>query len=254
MKRRIALILTAFLLATLPCLSQQDAPPAPEELPHARSAIGITVGGTYSMHSGGLQFPREAPPHILYDEASGLGPSFGVRAQFPLMPTLALSPRLFAECRGGSFTSEPFVMEIIGKDLRPQDLRLEDELDAVLRLGGLDLLLTWAPMDNGLYFAAGPSIALRLYEEFRVTGRILSPDGVTFLDGSTEKEFYDDDPGITRSLHLGLRAGAGYQLALNQDLALGLETLYLYPLQSVTENDDWTLQGLQATLTLLFLL
>jgi hypothetical protein len=254
MKRHIAGILAVFLLASLSCMSQQDAPPERLVPTPARTALGLALGGTFSMHGGGLQFPRESPPVILYDEASGLGPSFGIRAQLPLTATLSFSPRLFAECRGGSFTSEPFVMEIIGKDMRPQDMRLEDELEVVLRLGGLDLLLTWAPLDNGLYFAAGPSMALRLYEEFRVTGRILSPAGVTFLDGTTEKEMYDDDPGLTRSLHIGLRAGAGYQLALNQDLALGLETLYLYPLQSVTEDDDWSLQGLQATLTLLFLL
>ncbi|MDT8324094.1 MAG: outer membrane beta-barrel protein [Bacteroidota bacterium] len=217
-----------------------------------RWSIGVSIGGTYMLHGGGLLFPREVPPLIRYDDASGFGPAFGVRVTVPLTSSLALSPRLFAECRRGTFTSDRFMMEIIGRDLRPEDMTLEDELDVTLRVGGLDLLLAWHPADGGFYLAAGPSIGLRLYEEFRVTESIVSPQGVTFLDGSTEREMYDDDPGLTRSVHVGLRGGAGYLLPLNEDLALGCELLYLYPLQTVTENDDWTIQGLQGTVTLQF--
>lgn len=246
MNTRIITVI-ALLLCTAPLLrAQEDASSA------ARWSIGVSVGGTYMTHGGGLVFPREAPPLIRYDDASGFGPAFGVRITVPLTPSLALSPRLFAECRRGTFTSEPFMMEIIGRDMRPEDMMLEDELDVILRVGGLDLLLAWHPAGGGFYLAAGPSIGLRLYEEFTVTESILSPQGVTFLDGSTAREMYDGDPGLSRALQLGIRGGAGYAFPLNEDLALGCELLYLYPLQTVTEDDDWTIQGLQGTVTMQF--
>ncbi len=250
MRKHIFMIPALLLLASTLLRAQDgDGSAAVPALPWS---IGISVGGTYMMHSGGLVFPREAPPLISYDDASGFGPAFGVRLSIPLSESLALSPRLFAECRRGTFTSEPFMMEIIGRDMRPEDMMLEDELDVILRVGGLDLLLAWHPAGGGFYLAAGPSIGLRLYEEFRVTESILSPQGVTFLDGSTAREMYDDDPGLSRSVHLGVRGGAGYVIPLNEDLALGAEVLYLYSLQTVTEDDDWTLQGLQGTVTLQF--
>lgn len=250
MSNRIIMI-PALLLLLSPFLRAQDSDEG-TAAPTLPWSIGVSVGGTFMMHSGGLVFPREAPPLISYDDASGFGPAFGVRISIPLSNSLALSPRLFAECRRGTFTSDPFMMEIIGRDMRPEDMMLEDELDVILRVGGLDLLLAWHPSGGGFYVAAGPSIGLRLYEEFRVTESILSPQGVTFLDGSASREMYDDDPGLSRSVHLGIRGGAGYLLSLNEDLALGGELLYLYPLQTVTEDDDWTLQGLQGTVTLQF--
>ena len=245
------LLLLTLTSVSLHAQSGEDSAPAGAT---GRYAIGVTAGGTYMLHGGGFSFPREAPPRIAYDEASGYGPAFGVRVDIPLGQGFQLSPRLFAECRRGDFTSDPFVMEIIGRDLRPQDMLLEDELDMTLRVGGLDLLVTWYPAGSGFYLAAGPSIGMRLYEEFRITESIRSPAGVSFLDGSTSREMYDDDPGITRSLHLGLRAGPGYRLAIGSDLALALEVLYLYPLQSVAEDSDWTVQGLQGGVSLLFIL
>jgi hypothetical protein len=217
--------------------------------------IGIFAGGLYSMHSGGFHFPESTlPPVTAYDEGNAFGPSFGVRFDIPLARGLWLSPRLFAECRRGDFTSNPFTTEIIGQDLQPQTMTLEDDLEVILRTAGVDLMVQWSPVAGGFYVLGGPSIGLKLYEEFRVTERIVSPARVTFIDGSREKEVYDDDPEFTRDLTLGLRAGAGYTIALNRDMALGVEAQYLILLQPVRDDSDWSLSGLQATLALLFAL
>ncbi|MCB2204519.1 PorT family protein [bacterium] len=220
----------------------------------SRLAIGIFLGGNYTMHSGGLAFPAEAPPLIRYDEGSALGLAFGIRFDAALTGNFVLSGRLFAEQRGGEFTSDPFIMEIIGRDLRPEDMQLEDELETTLLIGGMDLLLQWHPAGGGFALMAGPSLGLRLTEEFSVIENIRSPAGATFLDGSTSKEMYSDDPGLTRSMQLGVRAGAGYMLPLGSGLALGAEVLYFYPLQTVTASYDWSLQDVQGNLALLFTL
>ena len=249
-------ILLALLIGAPGVLRAQtsDASPAADTPAKQRSsfAFGVYFGALASTHGGGFTFPGEQPPVITYDEGSGVGPAFGIRADIRLLSSLSLSPRLFAECRRGTFISDPFVMEIVGQNMQPQDMRLEDELDVTVRLAGLDLLVQWHPLPFDLYLAAGPSIGLKLYEEFTVTERILEPDGVTFLDGSRSREIHSGDPDRTRALHAGVRAGAGYMLRLGNDLAAGTEVLYLVPLQTVTEEDDWSMQALQATLSLLF--
>jgi len=227
---------------------QEQPPPLPVR-------IGVFVGGLYSMHSGGFHFPESTEaPITAYDEGTAFGPSFGIRFDLPLLRNLHLSPRLFAECRRGDFTSDPFTMEIIGQDLQPQSMTLEDDLEVTMRMAGIDLMLQWSPFGTGPYLLAGPTVGMKLYEEFRVTERIVEPALVTFLDGSRSKEMYDDDPEFTRDLTLGLRAGVGYTLALNRDMALGVEAQYLMLLQPVREDGDWSMAGLQATVALLFAL
>lgn len=249
-------ILLALLICAPGILQAQESDPSATPEPRARPAssfaFGVYVGALASTHSGGFVFPAEQPPVISYDDGSGVGPAFGIRADIRLMASLSLSPRLFAACRRGMFTSDPFVMEIVGQDMQPQDMRLEDELDVIIRVAGLDLIVQWHPLPFDLYLAAGPSIGLKLYEEFTVTESILEPGGVTFLDGSRSREVYSGDPDRTRALHMGVHAGAGYVLSLGSDLAAGAEVLYLVPLQTVTEEDDWSIQGLQATLSFLF--
>lgn len=243
-------LLFAFTITPAGLLAQDDAaaPPMPMR-------IGVFAGGLYSMHSGGFDFPESTdPPVTAYDEGNAFGPSFGVRFDIPLTTGLRLSPRLFAECRRGDFTSDPFMMDIIGQDLQPQPMTLEDDLEVILRTAGIDLMLQWSPLSRGPYLLAGPTIGMKLYEEFRVTERIVDPALVTFIDGSRAKEVYDDDPAFTRDLTVGLRAGIGYTLALNRDMALGVEAQYLMLLQTVREDSDWSLAGLQATLALLFAL
>lgn len=251
---------TVMLLALIICATgilhaQGSEPPSKREAFAERApsiAFGVYFGAFASSHGGGFAFPAEQPPAISYDEGSGLGPVFGIRADIRLASSLSLSPRLFAECRRGTFTSDPFVMEIVGRNMQPQDMRLEDELDVILRVAGLDLLLQWHPLPFDLYLAAGPSVGFKLYEEFTVTESIREPSGVAFLDGSRSREVFNGDPDKTRALHTGVRAGAGYVLSLGSDLAAGAEVLYLIPLQTVTEEDDWSMQGLQATLSFLF--
>ena len=62
----------------------------------------------------------------------------------------------------------------------------------------------------------------------------------------------DGDSEVARGLHAGVRAGAGYTLRLNRDLALGFELSWLVPLQTVGEDNEWKTTGARGLVTLLF--
>jgi hypothetical protein len=251
-------LLIALILLATNVLSAQESGSESRDASRASErasrgwTFGVYLGVMASTHSGGFTFPDDQPPTIAYDDGSGLGPALGIRVDIPFTSSLSLSSRMFAECRRGTFTSAPFQQMIIGQHLEPQPMSLEDELDVILRIAGIDFLLQWQPFSANLYLTAGPSLGFKLYEEFTVTERILDPAAVTFLDGSREREMYQGDPDMSRGMHAGVRLGLGYVLPIGSDLATGAELLYVVPLQTVTEADDWSLTGLLATVSFLF--
>lgn len=255
MNRQSAFLLFCFLIfgAATP-LSAQDAStdiaaPTPARAPWY---LGISAGVFYSMHSGGFAFPSDCAECGRYDEASGIGTALDLRLSIPLLDWLRFEPRIFGECHRGEFTSEPIETEIIGRDLKPQIMTLEDDLDYTLRTIGLDLMAVFAIGRSGLSVLAGPALGFRVTETATVTERIVSPDGATFIDGGTEHVVLDGDSEIARGLHAGVRAGAGYTLRLNRDLALGFELSWLVPLQTVGEDNEWKTTGARGLVTLLF--
>jgi hypothetical protein len=255
MIRHSSLLLLCYLIfgATTP-LSAQDASSAAAAAPasHAPWYLGISAGVFYSMHSGGFAFPSDCAECGRYNEATGIGTAMDLRLSIPLLDWLRFEPRIFGECHRGEFTSDPIETEIIGRDLKPQTLTLEDDLDYTLRTIGLDLIAVFAIGRSGFSVLAGPALGFRVTESAKVTERIVSPDGATFVDGSTDHVMLDGDSEIARGLHAGIRAGAGYTLKLNRDLALGFELSWLLPLQTVGEDNEWKTAGARGLVTLLF--
>ncbi len=228
----------------------QDTPPAAR----APWYFGISAGVFYGVHSGGFSFPGDCDACGVYDEASGIGSALDLRLSIPVTPWLRIEPRLFGECHVGDFTSDPIQTEIIGKDMKPQTLLLEDDFSYTLRLIGLDLMASVQIGKTGLAVLAGPAIGFRVTESASVNERILSPDGALFTDGTREHVVFDEDVSRARSMHAGIRAGVGYTLPLGSDLALGIEATWLLPLQTVGEDDDWKTAGARGLVSLLFVL
>ncbi|MBE0645445.1 MAG: hypothetical protein IH600_15285 [Bacteroidetes bacterium] len=255
---RILLLLAVLFTVVITALSPlqtavaQDA--APTSVSPARTPwyLGISAGVFYSMHSGGFSFPGDCEGCGVYGDASGLGSALDLRLSIPIARWLRIEPRIFGECHRGDFTSDPIASEIIGKDMKPQAIVLEDELSYTLRLIGIDLMASVQIGRTGLAVLAGPALGFHVSETATVNERIASPDGALFIDGSRDHTVYDDDVAMARSMHAGLRAGIGYTLPLNQDLALGFEATWLLPLQTVGEDHEWKTAGVRGLLSVLF--
>jgi hypothetical protein len=230
----------------------QDAAPPSVAAARAPWYLGISAGVFYSMHSGGFSFPGDCESCGVYGDASGIGSALDLRLSIPVASWLRLEPRIFGECHRGDFTSDPIPSEIIGKDMKPQAILLEDELSYTLRLIGIDLMASVQIGRTGLAVLAGPAVGFHVSETASVNERIVSPDGVVFTDGSRDHAVYDDDVAKARSMHAGLRAGVGYRLPISRDLALGFEATWLLPLQTVGDDDDWKTAGARGLLSLLF--
>jgi hypothetical protein len=255
--RTISSLLAPLLLAAALPLFAQDAPTderSSARTPRAPWFLGISAGVISSMHSGGFSFPEECAECGRYGDGAGVGPAFDLRLSIPLAAWLRLEPRMFGECRRGSFTSDPIQTVIIGRDLKPQDLLLEDELDHALRLIGFDVMAAVQIGQSGIAVLAGPSFGFRVTETTVITERILSPGGAVFVDGSREHTTHDGDTEKARGMHAGIRAGLAYRLPLGRDLALGVEATWLLPLQTVSEGDDWTSSGIRGLVTMLFVI
>lgn len=252
------LIIAAALLSTCPtALQAQDTPPPPAYALAAEPAptfLGISAGALYNMHSGGFGYPNDCADCAVYGDASGIGLAADLRLSLPLTKWFRLEPRLFFEDRGGTFTSEPMNAEIIGQDLKPQTMILEDEFDFSIQFFGLDLLAAMQVGQSGLSVLLGPSAAFRLSESTTVTERIVSPTGAVFLDGSNEAVRVDGATEIARSLQAGIRAGFSYTQPVSRSIAIGIEATYLFPLQTLSENDEWKTSGARGLLSLLYTL
>ncbi len=247
--------ITMLLIAASVPVSAQETPvgdTAPSVPQRPPWYLGISAGVSYSMHSGGFAFPEKCADCGYYDDASGVGPALDLRISIPLTPWLRIEPRIFGECHRGEFTSDPIETEIIGQDLEPQALRLEDELRYSLRLIGIDLLAAVPIGGSGIAVLAGPAVGFNVSETATVTERIVSPAGVTFNDGSTSHDVYDGDAAKARGMHAGFRAGFSYTLPIGPDLALGCEATWLLPFSTVGADDEWKTSGLRGLLSILF--
>jgi hypothetical protein len=237
----------------VPALAQ-ETPGGDASSPPPRSLwyIGISAGAFFGLHSGGFSFPAACADCGRYEDGAGIGPAFDLRVSIPLTTWLRIEPRIFGECRSGDFTSDPIATEIIGKDLKPQALLLEDELRYNLRLIGIDLLAAVPIGRSGIAVLAGPAVGFNISETATVTERIVSPAGVTFTDGSTSHDVYDGDATNARGTHAGVRAGISYTQPIGRDLALGCEATWLLPFGTVGEDDEWKTSGIRGLLSFLF--
>ena len=257
MKRRtiiFTVLLLVLLAAAAPVGAQVSDSAAPDDAPAARPPwyAGISAGMFYSMHAGGFAWPHACAECGVYDGGSGIGTALDLRVSIPVTRRLRVEPRLYGECHRARFTSDPIHVDIIGHDMQPQDVVLEDELTYTLRLIGIEAMAAVAVGPRGFSLLAGPAIGFRVTESATVTERIVSPDGVLFLDGSREHTVADGDADKARALHAGIRAGAAYMLPLGRDLQLGLEATWLLPLRTVADGAEWRTSGVRVLASLLF--
>ncbi len=256
MKARILFLLAVLSPAIQPSLRAED-PGGPADrilFPGAvrMSFIGPFGGIDFAMHRGNFSTMDNGILCCSFENGDGLGPAAGFKAFLPLVSSLEFSPRILYENPRGEFTALLQRYPIRGFNNKIEYADLESKLETDLHMVTLDLLAGWMFDPLRVYVAAGPSLCMLVANHFLKRETILSPPGVSYIDGGNSRVLYDDAFPMTNEFHFSLRGGVGARIALGGSLHLNPEVLYAYPLTKVSKEGDWKVSTVQATLGVLF--
>jgi hypothetical protein len=256
MKARILLLLAGLCLANQQAL-RGEGPEGPADrilFPAAvrMNFIGPFGGIVFAMHRGTFSAMENGILCCSFEKGDGLGPAAGVRAFLSLVSSLEFSPRILYENPRGEFTALLQRYPIRGSNNTIEFVDLENKLETDLHMITLDLLVDWMYDPLCIYVAAGPSLSMLIANHFLKSETIVSPPGVSYLDGGSSRVLLDDGFSMTNNFHLSLRGGVGARIALGGSLHINPEVLYSYPLTKVSKEGDWKVSTVQATLGILF--
>lgn len=213
---------------------------------------GPYSGVTYSLHSGRFVTTERNIVCCEFNEGKGIGPAAGVRMSLSIDEAFFIEPSIAFEARGGSFESTPEQLPIFGRNNEVETMTFQSTLDVSLSTINISALAGYRLGTSGVYVAAGPSASFVLSQHYLKSERIVGPNGVRYLDGSTEKTLYDGAMALVRSTLFAARAGVGARLSIADGIALNPEVLYSYPLGAASLSDEWSLAGVHATMAVLF--
>jgi len=216
--------------------------------------IAIVLGAARHMHEGSFGTPEFDEERGEFGKGAGIGPLVGTRVDIPLARSVVFSPRVLGECLTGEFTSSKLSLPIVGHNMEPDVMTVEQRLDANIKVLTVDLPLAWVFGGSGLYVVVGPSLSLAVSEYYELNESIVQPSGVSYLDGTTETKLFTGDLDLTRKMQIGLRGGFGYNFPVSTDIKIGLELLFHFALSNMHESGEWNRSAVLLSTALLFTL
>lgn len=215
--------------------------------------IGPYAGPDYTVHRGNFTMVEDGIVCCTFDRGTGLGFTAGLKSFLPFGGENFLSPRLAFTLHNGAFQnlSEPFPLFGVGDTI--EDVRFRDELTTPLPSVAFDLMYCYRlGLDStlGLYAIAGPGIEYIAEASFTKTEGIAVLDGVTYLDGTDERQVEIDYAEESARVVLTARAGISLLYKLSETLYLNPEVTASLPITVV--NDNWRMFEIQGTFGLIF--
>lgn len=250
-KSLIGLLVVATLLFGTGNLAAQ-----PQDESDSEESLGIRVGlgawGAMNLHQGDFTSYDGVLECGTFDEATTLGWSVGYLVEFPLSERLAINPRLRYWKGDGDFTTpNPVATRIAVDDETVVPLQTEHSLETALDYVQLDLLLK-VGVAGPLYVAVGPSVGYAARASYEQEERILSPQGITFLNGADARNIiagnFDEQGTLNTSRELRLAAVGllGVELDLSDRLTLSPEVGLDWALTDVLSSFPWKVHALRA--------
>lgn len=247
MNRRVTIVLLA-LLSTLSTSAQEQRPDERERAVR----VGLGAWGTMNLHRGDFTSYDGVLECGTFDETTTLGWSVGYLFEFPLSSAFSLSPRIHYWKADGDFTTPNGVPTRIAiDDETVVPLETEHTLETALDYVSLDFLAK-LKIAGPVYLALGPSIGYAARASYEQEERIISPQGVTFLNGSDARNIiagnFDEQGTLNTSRNLRLAAvGAlGADLDLSDRMILSPEAGINWGLTDVLSSFPWKAHGLRA--------
>ena len=246
MKRTLFLLL--LLVSTVaPALAQDEATPSED----GSVALGLIGWGTMNLHRGDFTSYDGILECGTFDEAQTVGWGAGYLVDLPFSQTLALSGRLYYWKGDGNFTTPnptPTRIAVDEQTVVPLETnhRLETDLDYIM----VDLLAKWK-IASPLYLAAGPSIGYGTRAAYEQEEEIVSPQGVTFINGASTRNIiagnFDEQGTLNtrRLLRLAATGIIGADIPLTDRLTLTPEAGISWGFTSVLSSFDWKVHAIR---------
>lgn len=214
--------------------------------------IGPYFGPDYTVHRGNFTMVEDGITCCTFERGTGLGYTAGVKSFLPFGGDNYLSPRIAYTRHNGAFQSysEPF--PLLGLEDTIEDVRFRDELTTPLPTLAADLLYCYrVGLDStvGLYLVGGPGLEYIAGASFTKKETIADLDGVTYLNGDSEREVEIDYGEESAKLVFAARLGVSMLYKLSERFYLNPEVTGSLPVTVV--NDNWRMFEIQGTLGLI---
>ena len=257
------LVLAAIILitATIPVVAQtpdsSSLSPSlsltriiPPELWRAGIYLGVSRNLHRADHIGGLpEVPSCCP-----DYTSGGGVGFGVSglAELPLSDAWRVGWRLSFASLSGELRTQEF--EEVNADRDLVLATFEHTIDAGISAVGMESYVGYELFGN-LKIFGGIRGDLLISQNFRQQEQLVSPEGITYENGSRIRMAYEGDIANASSLHLGLVGTLRYEVPISPmaDWVMAPEIGGWYGLTSLVEDLPWQVHGLRLGVSLQYI-
>lgn len=223
-------------------------------------SAGIMLGGAFNLHSGTLITNEGLLYCGTFNGTTSLRWIAGNYANLPLNETWSISPRIYYHKASGSFEADNIVQPLIAlSDGTTTTLNTKHSLDVSLDYITLDAIGQNFITDK-MYLGLGVSIGIPTRNAFEQYESIISPKGVTFLDGSNTRRiaagYFTDKQGniASNTIRIGAVANLGTLIPLSPSFILNPEVSFQYSFLNVISDVDWKVHALRGSIGLMYVL
>ncbi len=210
------------------------------------TAYGFFGGMNYNIYNASFsEIPGFSKPPATFSASNEIGIHFGAFFQIPITEKVFLLPRIsYFQSPSQLEAFEPTTFIVFGV---PTPGVFKHTISAQLATVSFEALFGYRLFSTFDLFA-GSSIGYYLGNNFNQTEEVFTPDSVRFLPGViTRNPRSGEIPNVTlQSFVIG---GAKYSFASN-NLIIGPEISYYYPLQNISESVNWNYSSIRLSISI----
>lgn len=217
-----------------------------------RLLLGIIGGGSLNLHRGVLTTNDGILECGQFENATTLGWLLGNSVNIPITEQLSIAPTLYFHKANATFSADnPVQPRVALGNGATVPMSTDQTLGVSLNYLTLDIPLRYF-ISERLYALIGGSVGLNIGTSFEQEEKIISPSGLTFLDGSTNRKIFagtfTDANGNSTSSSLRYAGiiGLGYMLPIHQSIVVHPEISFQYALSPVLNDNNWKVHSLRA--------
>ncbi len=215
--------------------------------PHT-TYFGVGGFGSYqsNLHSAGF---RELPgsPSCCPKYTGGFGNGYNVGGFFevPVSSIIAIQLRASYASLSGTLT-EKEVQHVPGENgSAPVDMMIEHRLSSQVNVAGIEPTASFFLFDFPLSLKLGANISYVLSHTFSQEEALVSPDYLTFIDGSVVRNVTSGPIPNAQSMYFGIVGGVGYDLPISSTMTMTPEVLYVQSITNVSSDVAWKINTLR---------